>query len=116
MSLTKSTILQANQGRIGSASYVLVGHEATPNLYQPVVDMRIAPNKTGTNNMVYIKGRRPLLSSVNGVQVQTNLIKCDFSVTALQNVNAEAETVELLEAIVEIIQVRIAEIADGNYA
>lgn len=117
MTITLSTVVTPNQGRAGSRVSTLNGYDTRPNMYQPTITEKIAPNKTGTNNMVYVQGRMPLVvQGTDGVWKQTNLIKVDVETTALQNVNADEETLALLSAIIEVLTERKAQIADGFYA
>lgn len=89
---------------------------AIPLAFRPTIVETINPNKEGTNNMVTVEVKVPVVETIGGVTASNNTFRCTAKYTALQSVTADAERVRALDLMIEYLTIRKNTLTQGVLA
>lgn len=89
---------------------------AIPLAYRPTIVETINPNKEGTNNMVTVEVKVPVVEVIGGLTTSNNTFRCTAKFTALQSVTADAERIRALEVMIEYLTKRKDTLSQGVLA
>lgn len=108
-------ILSKDVDAFGSDTY-RDDNTAIPLAYRPTIVETINPNKEGTNNMVTVEVKVPVVETINGVTTSKNTFRCTVKYTALQSVTSDAERARALDLAIEYLTARKATLVQGILA